>query len=149
MESSVESSTATAVNPPASARLRTTPVQPIRERAPKQPHGSPARPRRIAPTIVSAKKSIRPAPSQAASVEPATTAAASPTSIATRSQKARLRATGVANPSPASASCPARGLASFATAAPMRTPPSNRRSPISSIGDTLATGVQAEEMERS
>ncbi len=121
----------------------------MRERAPKQPHGSPVRPRRIAPTIVSANTSIRAAPSHAASVEPASTPAASPSSTATSSQKARLRAPGVPNPRPARASWPARGLASLATAAPTRTPPSNKRTPISIIADKLATAVQGEEMERS
>ena len=123
------------MNPPASARLRPTAGQPIRERAPKQPHGSPARPRRIAPTIVSAKTSISAAPSQAASVEPATTPTARPDSTTIRVQKAAVRAAAVENPRAASESRAARGLASLAALAPTRTPPSSKRTPISSTGE--------------
>ncbi len=48
---SSEGSATTATNPAARAKLRATPAQPMRERAPKQPQGWPARPRAMAPAI--------------------------------------------------------------------------------------------------
>ena len=44
--------------PTASTALRATALQPTVERAPKQAQGAPARPRRIAATIVAAKVAI-------------------------------------------------------------------------------------------
>ena len=125
------------MNPAASARLRATPAQPIRERAPKQPHGSPARPRMIALAIVSANMHIRAAPSNAASVEPATTRHRETELDRDQRPEPERRAVGLSKPESASASRPARGLASLAIAAPTRTPASTNRSPISTMGRTL------------
>ena len=70
--------------PTASTAVRRTALQPIRERAPKQPHGFPPRPREIAQTSASAKTASRAA---AASADPGTrkaTATASAVSSAMR-----------------------------------------------------------------
>ena len=48
-------------NPAASPRFRSTASQETLERGPKQAHGLPARPRRIAPAVRAANSSISPA----------------------------------------------------------------------------------------
>jgi hypothetical protein len=56
---SIESTRGTRANAAAKPRFRATPSQETRERGPKHGQGEPARPRKIAPAVTAAKRSMR------------------------------------------------------------------------------------------
>jgi hypothetical protein len=113
--------------------LRRTPSQETVERGPKQAHGEPAPPRKIAPAVRAAKSSISAEAAYAAAVEPRITATASPSSTAISPAQAIGLRGPPSNPKLAMEAMLARGEASFASAAPASTIPSATRKKISTI----------------
>ena len=112
-----------AANAAASTALRATAGQPTVERAPKQAQGAPARPRRIAPTIVDGEgRHQRRREIGGASSEPAITPAASTSSAQISSAQATLRARAVVDPERRQRRVARRGAGELRKARPRQHP---------------------------
>ena len=133
MLSASEGRKGTAAKAAASTRLRSTEGRLTVERAPKQAHGAPARPRISAEPIIAANISISAAAPNAAPSSPAATPTASASSVAISPAQAAARSGPSLKPKVASAALLVAGEASFASAAPASTPASAIRTTISII----------------